>query len=52
MPTVEEIGGLVTDICTLANVLPSSVPNNSKNDKIWAVMNLDDGETPYETFNK
>lgn len=52
MLTVAEITSLVTDICTLSNGLPSSVPNGSKEDKIWAVMNSDDGETPHETFNK
>jgi hypothetical protein len=51
-PNVAEIGSLVTGICTLANALPPSVPNGSKDDKIWAVMNSDDGKTPHETFNK
>jgi hypothetical protein len=52
MLTVAEINTLVAEICTLANALPLSVPNGSKDDKIWAVMNSDDGETPHETFNK
>ena len=52
MLTVAEISSLVADICILAHGLPSSVPNGSKEDKIWAVMNLDDSETPHETFNK
>lgn len=52
MLTVAEINSLVADICTRANGLPSSVPLGSTEDKIWAVMNSDDGETPHETFNK
>jgi hypothetical protein len=52
MLTIAEISSLVADICTLANGLPLSVPNGSKEDKIWTVMNSDDGETPHETFNK
>jgi hypothetical protein len=52
MLTVAEISSLVVDICTLANGLPTSVLNGFKEDKILAVMNLDDGETPHETFNK
>ena len=52
MLTVAEINSLVTDNCTHANGLPSSVPNDSTEDKIWAVMNSDDGKTPHETFNK
>src|SRR6266567_7333951 len=52
MLTVAEIGSLVSDICTLANGLPTSVLNGSKEDKIWAVMNLDDGDMQHETFNK
>ena len=52
MPTLADIGSLVADICAFANSLPSSVPNGSKDDKIWAVMNSDNGETPHETFNK
>jgi hypothetical protein len=52
MLTVAEINSLVADICTCANGLPSSVPNGSTEDKIWAVINSDDGETRHETFNK
>lgn len=52
MPTIADISSLVTEICALANGLSSSVPNGSKDDKIWAVINLDDGKTPHETFNK
>ena len=52
MLTVAEINSLVTDICAHANGLPSSVPNDSTEDKIWAVMNSDDGKTPHKTFNK
>ena len=52
MLTVAEINSLVADICTRANNLPSSVLLGSTEDKIWAVMNSDDGEMPHETFNK
>jgi hypothetical protein len=52
MLTVADISSLVADIGILAHGLPSSVPNGSKEDKIWAAMNSDEGETPHETFNK
>ena len=52
MFTIAEINTLVAEICTHANALPLSVPNGSKDDKLWAIMNLDDGKTPHETFNK
>jgi hypothetical protein len=52
MPTVADISSLVADISILAHALPPSVPNGSKDDKIWSVMNTDDCETAHETFNK
>ncbi len=52
MLTIADISTLIAEISTLTNGLPSSVPNGSKEDKIWAVMNSDDGKTPHETFNK
>jgi len=52
MLTIADISTLIAEISTLTNGLPSSVPNSSKEDKIWAVMNSDDGKTPHETFNK
>jgi hypothetical protein len=52
MLTIAEVRSIVSDICTLANALPSSVPNGSKEDKIWVVMNSDGGKTQHETFNK
>ena len=52
MLTIAEISSLVAEICTLANGLPSSVPNGSKEDKIWIVINSTDGKTPHKMFNK
>ena len=51
-PLLRILAVLLLIFALLQNSLPSSVPNGSKDDKIWAVMNLDNGETPHETFNK
>ncbi|KAI0253025.1 hypothetical protein BJV78DRAFT_1281338 [Lactifluus subvellereus] len=50
MPTIAGIKLLVKDIITLSNVLPQSVSQGTKDDKIWNVMKLDDRDTAYETF--
>jgi hypothetical protein len=42
---------LVKGISTLSNSLLDSVPKGSKDDKIWSVMNTEECDTPYETFN-
>lgn len=52
MPTVSSIKTLVREIATLSNGLPLSVQQGTKDDKIWLVMNTDQCETEYETFNK
>ena len=52
MLTVTEITSTVANISILASGLLSSMPNGFKEDKIWAVINSDDGKTPHETFNK
>lgn len=52
MPTsVASIKLLVKDITTLCNVLPQSIPQGTKADKIWNVMKTDERETVFETFN-
>jgi hypothetical protein len=52
MSTLEGIQRLVKEIATLSNGLPPSVPNGTKDDKIWRIMNGQEGETAFETFNK
>ena len=52
MPTVAEVQSLVKNIVTLSNNLPVSVPLGTKEDKIWTVMNMAEGDTAHETFNK
>ena len=51
MATVTVIKTLVKEITTLSNSLPSLVQQATKDDKIWSVMNTDQGETAYEMFN-
>ena len=50
--TVANIRLLVKEITTLSNSLLDSVPNGSKDDKIWSVMNTEELDTPHETFNR
>jgi hypothetical protein len=43
---------LVKEISTPSNSLSDSVPKGSKDDKIWSVMNMEECDTPHETFNR
>ncbi|KAG6859396.1 hypothetical protein C0995_010812, partial [Termitomyces sp. Mi166 len=52
MPTIAVIQSLVKTITALASDLPLSVKPGTKADKIWIVMNLGKGKTPYKTFNR
>src|ERR1700677_988350 len=52
MSTVEGIQLLVKTITALSNSLPRMVPNGSVKDKIYVVMHTQEGDTPFETFNK
>jgi hypothetical protein len=52
MSAVETIKQLVKEISVLSNSLSDAVPKGSKDDKIWAVMNTKEGDTPHETFNR
>jgi hypothetical protein len=52
MSTIQGIQLLVKSITALSNSLPKSLPNGTTGDKIWAVMHTQEGETPFETFNK
>jgi hypothetical protein len=52
MPTISEIKLLVKEINGLSNALSDSVPKGTKDNKIWAVMNTEECETPHETFNR
>ena len=49
--TVSAIKVLVRDITTLSNALLQSIPQGTKGDKIWTVMNADQCDTAFETFN-
>jgi hypothetical protein len=52
MATIPRIKTLVKSIRALSDSLPSSVPNATKNDKIYIVISTQEGRTPFETFNK
>ena len=52
MPTIEEIVQLAKKISTLSSSLPPSVPKATPKDKIWTVWQTQEGDTPFETFNK
>ena len=52
MSTLAIIKQLVKEIGTLSNTLSDSVPKGTKDDKIWAVMNSQERDTPHETFNQ
>ncbi|KAG6903113.1 hypothetical protein C0995_006300 [Termitomyces sp. Mi166 len=52
MPTTAAIQVLMKTITALSSDLPSSVKQGSKSDKIWTVMNVGEGETLHETFNR
>jgi hypothetical protein len=51
MSTVATIRLLVKEITSLSLSLADSVPKGSKDDKIWAVLNADERDSPHETFN-
>ncbi|KAG6899843.1 hypothetical protein C0995_004807, partial [Termitomyces sp. Mi166 len=52
MPTTAAIQALVKTITALSSDLPLSVKQGSKSDKIWTVMNVGEGKTLHETFNR
>lgn len=52
MLTIAVIKALVKDITALSKALPLSVKQGTKDDKIWSVMNADERDTEYETFNR
>ncbi|KAF8227745.1 hypothetical protein L208DRAFT_1078154, partial [Tricholoma matsutake] len=43
---------LVKEISALSSSLSGAVPKGLKDDKIWSVMNMKEGDTPHETFNR
>lgn len=43
---------LVKKISALSSSLSDAVPKGSKTDKIWSVMNTEEGDSPHETFNR
>ncbi|KAF5378354.1 hypothetical protein D9615_002986 [Tricholomella constricta] len=52
MTSVSEILGLITNLSTLSATLPSNVPICTKEDKMYRVLNLPEGETAYFTLNR
>jgi hypothetical protein len=46
------IKDLVKNITSLSNVLPPSIQQGTKDDKIWCVMNAGERDTAHETFNR
>ena len=52
MPSSAAIKQLVKEITALSLSLSDAVPKASKDDKIWSVMNTEEGETPHEIFNR
>ena len=52
MSTIADIKTLIKSIITLSNSLPLAVQQGTKEDKIWTVMNTEECETAYETFNR
>ena len=52
MSALTTIRQLVKDITSLSNSLSDSVPQGSKDDKIYCVMNTEEHNTPHETFNR
>ena len=52
MATVTVIKTLVKEITTLSNSLPLLVQQATKDNKIWSIVNTDQDETAYETFNQ
>jgi hypothetical protein len=52
MSTLATIKQLVKEISTLSNSLLDSVLKETKDDKIWSVMNSEECKTPHETFNR
>ena len=52
MSTPETIKQLVKEISTFSSSLSDAIPKGSKDDKIWSVMNTEEGDNPHETFNR
>ena len=52
MSTLATVKLLVKTISVLSNSLSDAVLKGSKDDKIWSVMNIEECDTPNETFNR
>ena len=52
MSTPGTIKQLVKEISAFSSSLSDAVPKGSKDDKIWSVMNMEEGDDPHETFNR
>ena len=52
MTAPKTIKQLVKEISALSGSLSDAVPKGSKDDKIWSIMNTEEGNNPHETFNR
>jgi hypothetical protein len=52
MSTLAAIRLPIKDISTFSNSLSDSVLKESKDDKIYSIMNTEEHDTPHETFNQ
>jgi hypothetical protein len=52
MSTPKTIKQLVKEITALSSSLSDAVLKGSKDDKIWSIMNIKEGDIPHETFNR
>ncbi len=51
MPILATIKQLVKKISVLSNSLLDAILKGFKDNKIWSVINTNEGEIPHETFN-
>jgi hypothetical protein len=51
-PSEKTVKDLITNITTLSECLPASVPLASAEDKIYEVMTGEEGENTWHTFNR
>jgi hypothetical protein len=52
MTSISTIKGLVKDISLLCTTLSDAIPKATKTDKIWSVMNTEESDVSFETFNQ
>jgi hypothetical protein len=50
--TIQTITALITNLESISESLPNSIPLATHNDKIYHVLSTVNGETPWATFNR